>query len=89
MSALTVVSEDGLAGGGANPIYLVSDIDLRNGAQITFEVLEADASQLKKLVGTKGAFGIDAATNGIFFGELTSVVVTRWYTGTRSGFGSL
>lgn len=68
-----MLNDEGIAFGGANPIYLASELDLRKGAQIEFEVLEADASQLKKLVGKKGTFGIDAATSGMFVGELTSL----------------
>ncbi len=72
MSALSILNEVGIAVGCANPIYLTSELDQGPGARITFEVLEADASYLKRLVGKIETFGIESS-RGLFLAELTSL----------------
>ena len=51
MSCLSVVRDGGPPVVVANPIYLFSPIEVRNGAEVTFEVLAADASSSKDLIG--------------------------------------
>lgn len=72
MSALSVFNEEGIALGCANPIYLRCQMSYERGAKITFEVLERDASSLKRMVGKKDMFGIDPRQPP-FFAELTSL----------------
>lgn len=72
MSALSVFSEEGVALGCAYPIYLTSEISYKRGAKIAFEVLERDASYLKRMVGEKDMFGIDPQQPP-FFAEVTSL----------------
>ncbi len=72
MSVLTILDEEGMPIGAANPIYLTSDLDMRRGAQITFEVLDADASSLTNLLGQKHVFGIDSQ-RGLFLARLTEL----------------
>ena len=43
----------------ANPVYLIEPADVRDGGRITFEVLETDASYLKRLIGKTETFGLD------------------------------
>jgi hypothetical protein len=71
MSALSIFPpEGGPAFGCANPIYLTSELSLRTGDKITFEVLDADASQLKALVGKMELFALDSK---VFWGTLVSL----------------
>lgn len=52
MATLSILEEDGILVTCANPIYPTSPVDSHRGAKITFEVLEVDASSLKRLAGT-------------------------------------
>jgi hypothetical protein len=70
MSALSAIDESGIALGVANPIFPISELDLRKGAKFIFEVFEVDASWLKKLVGVKVTYAYDHHT---FIGELTEL----------------
>jgi hypothetical protein len=72
MASLSILSEGGLMVGCANPIYLTSEADYREGAKLTFEVLEADASSLRRLLGKIDTFGIDPR-EPVFIAELTSL----------------
>jgi hypothetical protein len=56
----------------ASPLYPVSQPDYRPGARITFEVLEADAASLKRLVGKTETFGTDPE-HPPFIGQLVSL----------------
>jgi len=58
--------------GCANPIYVTSDMDFRRGAKVIFEVLEADASSLKRLLGEMGTFALDEQ-HAPFSAHLTSL----------------
>jgi hypothetical protein len=71
--ALSVVSEDGLAMHCASPVYPTSQPDYRPGARLTFEVLEVDASSLKRLVGKAETFVVDDPRQVPFIGRLASL----------------
>ena len=70
--AFLSIARDGMMVGCANPIYLTSEPDYSSGAKITFEVLDADASVLKRLVGKVETFGFDPSRPP-FRAELTSL----------------
>jgi len=73
VSALSVLdSETGMMIGCADPIYITSAIDYRTGAEITFEVLEADASSLEQRLGKRDEYGFDPS-HPPFFAVLTSL----------------
>ena len=72
MSCLSVLDHDGIISICANSIYLTSEMDLRRGAKVTFEVLEVDASRLRRLVGQVATFGFDPK-QALFNAELTSL----------------
>jgi len=60
MSCLSILGEGGVMLGCANPIYLTSEMDYSRGAKVIFEVLEADASQLKRLLGKMEHLALDS-----------------------------
>jgi hypothetical protein len=72
MATLSILAEDGIMITCANPIYLASPIDCSRGSKVTFEVLEVDASFLKRLAGKIETFGLDP-TQPPFTAELTSL----------------
>jgi hypothetical protein len=72
MATLSVLSEDGMMVICASPIYLTSAIEYRPGAKLMFEVLEADATSLKRLVGKTETFGMDP-TQLPFTAQLTNL----------------
>jgi hypothetical protein len=72
MAVLSILDHDGIISICASPIYPTSEIDLRRGAKLIFEVLEKDASRLKRLVGQMSTFGIDPK-RPLFLAELTSL----------------
>jgi hypothetical protein len=72
MAALSILHEDGVMVGCANPIYLTCAMEYRRGAKVTFEVLEADASYLKRLVGKTETFALDPQ-HPPFTAQLTSL----------------
>ena len=59
MVHLSILHEDGIMVTCANPIYLTGPTDFRPGGRVTFEVLEADAAHLKRLIGKTETFGLD------------------------------
>jgi hypothetical protein len=73
MAALSVQNESGVFVGCASPIYLASQVDMRKGAKLIFEVLEADASILKQMVRQVATFGL-GTDQPPFVAEVTSVV---------------
>jgi len=72
MYALSRLEEDGLMILCASPVYPTSQPDYRPGARLTFEVLEVDASSLKRLVGKTETFGTDPQQLP-FIGKLVSL----------------
>lgn len=71
MATLSILAEDGIMITCAN-IYPRFPIDCRAGAKIIFEVLEVDASSLKRRVGKTETFGLN--TDQLpFTGQLTSL----------------
>jgi hypothetical protein len=70
MSCLSVI-RDGRSVVVANPIYLLSPIEVRNGANVTFEVLAADAASLKDLVGQISYYYLDPP--GFFWAQLKTL----------------
>ena len=72
MAYLSVLSGRGVMVGCASPIYLTSEADYGAGSKLTFELLEADASLLKRLVGKTDTFSIDSP-HPRFIAELTSL----------------
>jgi|HubBroStandDraft_2_1064218.scaffolds.fasta_scaffold161372_1 hypothetical protein len=72
MATLSILAEDGMMITCANPIYLTSPIDYSRGSKVTFEVLEANASSLKRLAGKIETFGVDPQQFP-FSAELTSL----------------
>src|SRR5262249_12544640 len=72
MAHLSVLSGRGVMVGCASPIYLTSEADYGSGSKLTFELLEADASLLKLLVGKTDTFSIDSR-HPRFLAELTSL----------------
>lgn len=55
----------------ANPIYLLSEVDYRIGALLTFEVMEADSSLLPDFVGQREYYSLDGGQP--FWAELLSL----------------
>lgn len=72
MSCLSVQDHDGMFTICANPIFTLTDVDLRTGAKIIFEVLESNASRLKKIVGQRSAFAL-GSSQPPFIAELASL----------------
>jgi hypothetical protein len=72
MYALSRLAEQGIMIRCASPVYAVCEPDYRPGARLTFEVLEADASSLKRLVGKTETFGTDSE-HLPFIGQLVSL----------------
>lgn len=70
--AFLSIARDGMMVACANPLYLTSEPDYSSGAKITFEVLEADASVLKRLIGKVETFGFDTSRPP-FQAKLTSL----------------
>jgi hypothetical protein len=73
MAALSVQEEGGVFTYCANPIFVTSEIDMRTGAKLTFEVLEVEASRLKSMVGEVATFGLGPERTP-FVAEVTSIV---------------
>jgi hypothetical protein len=59
MAHLSILHQDGIMVTCANPVHLTEPADFRDGGRIAFEVLEADASYLKRLIGKTETFGLD------------------------------
>ena len=72
MTCLSIVIEDRPATVAANPIFVLSQVDDRRGAEIVFEVFEADAGILKTLIGQKRLYYINPPEK-MFWGELTGL----------------
>jgi hypothetical protein len=53
----------------ASPILPLAPFSIRHGAEIRFQVFEADADELKSLVGEHRCFYIDE-TSGLFWARL-------------------
>jgi|GEM_PF-1888256 len=69
MSSLSTFTEDGIAIVCANPIFLTSEPEFREGSQMTFEVFAADATSLKSRVGKLERYYLDS--HPPFWAELT------------------
>ncbi len=72
MASLSVLDEEGIMIGCANPIFIISDSGRKNGAEIVFEVFEIDASALRTRLGKSDQYGIDPR-HPIFSAKLTSL----------------
>ena len=72
MSVLSILPKCGLMVLCAKPIYLTSPVDLRPGSTVTFEVLEPDASHLRRVLRKLETFGL-GAEHAPFMAELTSL----------------
>ncbi len=72
MTCLSILTEDRPATVAANPIFILSQVDDRRGAEIAFEVFEEDAGILKTLIGKKRLYYINPPEK-IFWGELTEL----------------
>src|SRR6266481_4513294 len=59
MTCLSIVTEDRPATVAANPIFILSQVDDRRGAEIAFEIFEKDAGILKTLIGKKRLYYIN------------------------------
>jgi hypothetical protein len=71
MSALSIVRNENKAVIlVANPLYLTSSFTAQAGGRVTFEVLEADAAGLKKLIGSKQLYYLE---NELFWAQLKSL----------------
>jgi hypothetical protein len=71
MSALSVVRDGNKAVTlAANPLYLISAFTTARGGQVIFEILEADAGGLQRLVGTKQLYYLEEQ---LFWGQLESL----------------
>ena len=70
MAALSILLPGGVAVALANPVHPVSEVDLRDGATLAFEVLDADSSSLKRLIGKVESFVFESH---VFCGELLSL----------------
>jgi hypothetical protein len=72
MTCLSIVREHGPVTVAANPIYPLDTATNAAGAEATFEVLDADAGELKTLVGEHRCFYIDNNV-GVFWARLKSL----------------
>ena len=72
MACLSIIHDGGPATVAANPIFSLDPIDPRGDAEFRFEVFEADAAELKTLVGEYRCFYIDS-TDGVFWARLKSL----------------
>jgi hypothetical protein len=70
MASLSIFLPEGVAVGCANPIYPTGEVDLRDGATLTFEVRDVDCSSLKPRIGKAEQFGFESR---VFYGELLSL----------------
>jgi hypothetical protein len=72
MTCLSIVTEDRPATVAANPIFILSQVDDRRGAEIAFEVFEEDTGILNTLIGKKCLYYINPPAK-MFWGELTEL----------------
>jgi hypothetical protein len=72
MACLSIIRDGGPATIAANPIFLLDPIDPRGDTEFRFEVFEADAGDLKSLVGDHRCFYIDS-TSEVFWAKLKSL----------------
>ncbi len=75
MACLSILGERGpktVATVAANPIFPLDALNVRGGELFRFEVFDADAGQLKALVGTHRCFYIDE-TSGVFWARFQSL----------------
>lgn len=71
MSALSVVRDGQKAVPlVANPIFLISPLRVKSGAEVTFEVFEEDAAALKSLIGEPHLYHLDGE---LFWAQLNSL----------------
>ena|SRR2546426_7720281 len=85
MAVLSVLHKDGIFVGCASPVFLTSELDIRKGANLTLEILEADASSLKRMIGKVETFGL-GNDQPPFVAEVTSIAPC---TSTASGLALL
>jgi hypothetical protein len=72
MTCLSILPDDSPATVAANPIFPLEPFAIRTSAEIKFEVFEADAAELKTLVGEYRCFYIDGA-GGTFWAQLKTL----------------
>ena len=72
MTCLSIVREDGRPEMAADPIFLLEAMTAKAGQEIAFEVFDADAGELKNLVGERRCFYMDEV-NGAFWAQLKSL----------------
>ena len=87
MTCLSILTEDRPATVAANPIFILSQVDDRRGAEIAFEVFEEDAGILKTLIGKKRLYYINPPEK-IFWGELTELDACTSALSQTDGTGS-
>jgi hypothetical protein len=71
MTCLSIFDDRGVATIAANPIFPLDKTVDREGTEIVFEILEADATNLKDLVGKERFFSLDGLEP--FFAKLQSL----------------
>jgi len=72
MVCLSILRERGHTTVAANPIFPLDALNVRGEKEIRFEVFDADANELKAIVGTHQCFYIDE-TSGVFWARLRSL----------------
>ncbi|MGH8227054.1 MAG: hypothetical protein ACREU3_03970 [Steroidobacteraceae bacterium] len=72
MACLSIVREHGRTTVAANPIFLLDPMTSQLGAEVAFEVFDADSAELKTLVGAHRCFYIDDSV-GVFWAQLKSL----------------
>jgi hypothetical protein len=72
MTCLSIVTEDRPATVAANPIFILSQVDDRRGAEIAFEVFERDVGILKTLIGKKCLYYINPSAK-MFWGGVNRI----------------
>jgi hypothetical protein len=71
VACLSIIREHGPATVAANPIFLLDTLTSTIGSEVAFEVFDADAGELKTLVGEHRYFYVDDHI-GVFWTRLKS-----------------
>jgi hypothetical protein len=82
MACLSKISEDGHFVVYANPIFIQRPYELQDGATLIFEVIEIEATALKKVVGAIDSFVVDSQA---FVGILEELLPVQSATGEMFG----
>jgi hypothetical protein len=72
MAYLSVLAEDGIIIGCANPIFVISDGGRKKGAELVFEVFDKDAAGLRARLGKFDNYGVNP-NQPLFSAKLTSL----------------